>query len=164
MRRNSTSIESCQHDDINIVTVSVVRRRWTAPLKLRRPCVKHFTTFYTLLKHVSCKGFFCALGTLFCALVRKEAIFAVCKRCANEGFACMCKEKWFSATSIFQNLIDVNRISLSAACRWSTWIYLYSEENESGLKIVRYMLFCASNDRGLIRYSHLGGCLVYHSG
>ena len=37
--------------------------------------------------------FFCALGPLFCALVQEEAIFAVCKRCANEGFACMCKEK-----------------------------------------------------------------------
>ena len=24
--------------------------------------------------------------------MREEAIFAVCKRCANEGFACMCKE------------------------------------------------------------------------
>ena len=35
--------------------------------------------------------FFCARGPLFCALVREEAIFAVCKRCANEGFACMCK-------------------------------------------------------------------------
>ena len=37
--------------------------------------------------------FFCALRPLFCALVREEAIFAVCYRCANEGFACMCKEK-----------------------------------------------------------------------
>ena len=27
MRRNSTSLDSCQHDDINIVTVSVARRR-----------------------------------------------------------------------------------------------------------------------------------------
>ena len=36
--------------------------------------------------------FFCTLGPLFCALVREEAIFAICKRCANEGFACMCKE------------------------------------------------------------------------
>ena len=26
-------------------------------------------------------------------LVREEAIFVVCKLCANEGFACMCKEK-----------------------------------------------------------------------
>ena len=101
MRRNSTSLDSCQHDDINIATVNVARRRWTAPLKPRKPCVKHFTTFYALLKHVSPKGdyftpkdyFFCALGPLFCALVREEAIFAACKRCANEGFACMCKEK-----------------------------------------------------------------------
>ena len=31
-------------------------------------------------------------GPLFCTLVRQEAIFAVCKRCANEGFACMCQE------------------------------------------------------------------------
>ena len=55
MRRNSTSLNSCQHDDINIVTVSVARRRWRAPLKPRRPCVKHFTTFYALVKHVSPK-------------------------------------------------------------------------------------------------------------
>ena len=41
--------------------------------------------------------FFCTLGPLFSALVREEAIFAVCKRCANEGFACLCKEKDFSA-------------------------------------------------------------------
>ena len=27
MGRNSTSLDSCQHDDINIVTVSVARRR-----------------------------------------------------------------------------------------------------------------------------------------
>ena len=56
MRRNSTSLDRCQHDDINIVTVSVARRRWTAPLKPQRPCIKHFTTFYALLKHVSPKG------------------------------------------------------------------------------------------------------------
>ena len=90
-RRNSTSLDSCQHDDISIV--SVVWRRWTAPLKPRRPCVKHFTTFYTLLKRFIQGPFFSALGPLFCALVREETIFAVCKRCANEGFACMCKEK-----------------------------------------------------------------------
>ena len=42
--------------NVNIVTFSVARRRWTAPLKPRRPCVKHFTTFYALLKHVSPKG------------------------------------------------------------------------------------------------------------
>ena len=56
MRRNSTLLDSCQHDDINIVTISVARRCWTAPLKPWRPCVKHFTTFYALLKHVSPKG------------------------------------------------------------------------------------------------------------
>ena len=33
MHRNSTSLNSCQHDDINIVTVSVARRRWTARSK-----------------------------------------------------------------------------------------------------------------------------------
>ena len=38
---------------------------------------------------------FCALGPLFCALVREKAIFAVCQRCANESFACTCKEKVF---------------------------------------------------------------------
>ena len=56
MRRNSTSLNSCKHDDINIVTVSVARRRWTAPLKPRKPCVRHFTTFYALVKHVLPKG------------------------------------------------------------------------------------------------------------
>ena len=39
------------------------------------------------------KAIFCALSLLFCALVWEEAIFAVSKRCANEGFACICKEK-----------------------------------------------------------------------
>ena len=34
-----------------------------------------------------------ALGSLFCALVWEEAISVVCKRCANEGFACMGKEE-----------------------------------------------------------------------
>ena len=66
MRRNSTSLDRCQHDDINIVIVSVARRRWTAPLTPRRPCVNHFTTFYTLLKHVSPEGhFFALLGHYF---------------------------------------------------------------------------------------------------
>ena len=66
MRRNSTSLDSCQHDDINIVTVRVARRRWTALLKPRRPCVKHFTTFYALLKHVASKGdYFTPKGHFF---------------------------------------------------------------------------------------------------
>ena len=66
MRRNSTSLDSCQHDDINIVTVSVARRRWMAPLKPRRPCVKHFTTFYALLKHFPPKGdYFTPKGHVF---------------------------------------------------------------------------------------------------
>ena len=66
MRRNSTSLDSCQHDAINIVTVSVARRRWTAPLKPRRPCVKNCTTFYALLKHVSPKGdYFTPKGYFF---------------------------------------------------------------------------------------------------
>ena len=66
MRRNSTSLDRCQHDDINIVTVSVARRRWTTPLTPRRPCVKHFTTFYALLKHVSLKGdYFTPKGLFF---------------------------------------------------------------------------------------------------
>ena len=66
MRLNSTSLDSCQHDDINIVTVSVSRRRWTTPLKPRKPCVKHFTTFYALLEHVSPKGdYFTPKGHFF---------------------------------------------------------------------------------------------------
>ena len=56
MRCNSTSLDSCQYGDIIIVTVSVARRRWTAPLKPRRPCVNHFTTFHALLKQVSPKS------------------------------------------------------------------------------------------------------------
>ena len=103
MRRNQTSLKSCQYDDINIVTVGVARWRWTAPLKPRRPCVKHFTTFKRSIQTRFTQGrlfytqgsFFCALGLLFCALVREEAIFAVCNRCANEGFACMCEENVF---------------------------------------------------------------------
>ena len=43
MRRKSTLLNSCQHNDINIVTVSIARRRWTAPLKPRRPRVQYFT-------------------------------------------------------------------------------------------------------------------------
>ena len=108
MRRNSTSLNSCQHDDINIVTVSVARRCWTVPLKPRRPCVKHFTTFYAVVKHVSPKGdclhpraIILRPRAIFCALVREEAIFAVCKWFANEGFACMCEEKkLFTSTKL----------------------------------------------------------------
>ena len=116
MRRNSTSLDSCQHVDINIVTVSVARRRWTASLKSRRPCVKHFTTFYALVGSSKTRftqgrlfytqgPLFCALGPLFCALVREKAIFAVYKWCANEGFACMCKDKLFFFTHTCQNLV-----------------------------------------------------------
>ena len=53
--------------------------------------------FYNILRSIKTRftqgPFFCALGPLFCALVREEAIFAVCKRCANEGFACVRKKK-----------------------------------------------------------------------
>ena len=31
-------------------------------------------------------------GLLFCAQVPEVAIFAASKRCANDGFACMCKD------------------------------------------------------------------------
>ena len=56
--------------------------------------------FYALVRYFTPKGdyltsngpLFCALGPLFCALVREEVISAVCKRCANEGFAYMSKE------------------------------------------------------------------------
>ena len=41
MRHNLTSLNTCQHD-VDIVTVCVARRRCTAPLKPRRPCVKYF--------------------------------------------------------------------------------------------------------------------------
>ena len=60
--------------------------------------------FYRILRSIKTRStqgrlfytqgpFFCALAPLFCALVREEAIFAACKRCAKEGFACVCKEK-----------------------------------------------------------------------
>ena len=63
--------------------------------------------FYHILRSINPRAFFCALGLLFCALVREEAIFAVCKRCANEGFTCMCKEK-----SILLLYISVSMFSL----------------------------------------------------
>ena len=44
------------------------------------------------------------LGPLYCALVREEAIFAACKRCANESYACMCKEKYVET---FRKLMSV---------------------------------------------------------
>ena len=60
--------------------------------------------------------FFCTLGLLFCALVREEAIFAVCKRCANKVFACMCKEKY--------DIQQVVEIGLqSRVIRYSSSIY-----------------------------------------
>ena len=77
MRRNLTSLNTCQND-VNIVTICVTRQR--------------------------CTALFCALGPLFCALVREEAIFAACKRCANEGFACMCKENVIYLTMLCLNL------------------------------------------------------------
>ena len=83
MRGNSTSFDSCQHDDINIVTVSVARRRWTAPLKPRRSYVKHFTTFYALLKHVSPKGdYFTPKGHFFAPWGHYFA-----HRCENRPFS-----------------------------------------------------------------------------
>ena len=58
--------------------------------------------------------FFCALGPVSCALVREEAIFAVFKRCANEGFACMCKEDEFFVL-IINRLAYVRFLHLSFA-------------------------------------------------
>ena len=53
--------------------------------------------FYHILRSIKTRftqgRLFYTQGPFFCALVREEAIFAVCKRCANEGFAYMCKEK-----------------------------------------------------------------------
>ena len=42
---------------------------------------------------------------LFCALVRKETIFAVYKRCVNEGFECMYKENIFLTVFSIKNFI-----------------------------------------------------------
>ena len=85
MRRNSTSLDSCQHDDSDIVTISVARRRWTAPLKPRRPCVKHFTTFYALLKHVSSRAIILHQRAIF---LRPRAI--ILRTSARRGhFRCL---------------------------------------------------------------------------
>ena len=93
-------INNCQHDDINIVTVSVATRRWTASLKPRRRFLHSSKTRFTQgrLFYSQCP-LFCAIGPLFRALVREEAIFAVCKRCANEGCARMCQENIISLIS-----------------------------------------------------------------
>ena len=40
----------------------------------------------SLSSHTCYTSYFYAQGPLFCALVREEAIFVVCKWCANEGF------------------------------------------------------------------------------
>ena len=53
---------------------------------------------------------FCTLGPLFCAMVREEAIFAVCKRCANEGFTCMCKEKDFTHMLAALAFVPINDV------------------------------------------------------
>ena len=43
------------------------------------------------------KGHYVALSGYYFALqCRNSAIFAVCKRCANAGFACMCEQKFIS--------------------------------------------------------------------
>ena len=106
---------SSQHDDINIVSVSVARRRWTAPLKLRKTVFQAFYHILRIIKTRCTQGrlfypqgpFFCALGPLFCALVREEAIFAHCKWCANEGFACMCNENIFDAYIMYNSVIEL---------------------------------------------------------
>ena len=41
MRRNSTSLNTCQHD-VNIVIVCVAKQRCTASFKTRKPCLEHF--------------------------------------------------------------------------------------------------------------------------
>ena len=58
---------------------------------------------------------FCALGPLFCALVREEAIFAACKLCVNEDFACMCREK--------EIIIIVKKIN------FDNWIHVWLKKN-----------------------------------
>ena len=96
MRRNSTSLNSCQHDDINIVTVSVARRCWTAPLKERRPCVKHFTTFYALAKHDLPKGDYFTPKGHFCAHWCEKRQFSLSVNGAQTRVlhACVKKDKF----------------------------------------------------------------------
>ena len=91
------------------------RRAPTARFRLlyRNILLRSSKTFYT-------KGpLFCAPGKLFCALVRKEAIFAVRERCANEGFACMCKENniFFGCYNIDGELNLRGTISLESFMR-----------------------------------------------
>ena len=79
MRRNSTSLDSCQHDDTDIVTVSLARRRWTAWLKPRSACVKHFTTFSCLGKTLRDSFFYAGsdwyIRTYSCILIGREKIY-----------------------------------------------------------------------------------------
>ena len=105
MRRNSTSLDSCQHDDIKIVTVSVARRRWTAPSNPRRPCLKHFITFYALLKHVSSKGdYFAPKGHYFAHWCEKRS-FALSVNGAQTRVLHACVKKTNFGVKDRQNLI-----------------------------------------------------------
>ena len=65
---------------------SKMRRNWTFLNTCRRDA--------NIVKHFALKGHFLRSGALFCALLRKEAIFAVLQRCGNEGFARMYKENY----------------------------------------------------------------------
>ena len=88
MRHNSISLNTCQHE-VNIVTVASL-----GGSVQHRYC--HVYRGWSILrssKTLYAQGpLFCALGSLFCALVREEAIFTESKRYAHEGFPCMCKE------------------------------------------------------------------------
>ena len=65
-----------------------------------------------------------SIYNIICAFFKyefwEEAIFAVCKRCANEGFACMCKEKkfYYEKSNIF-----TSRIVLPEEV--NLWFYYY---------------------------------------
>ena len=97
MRRNSTSFDSCQHDDINIVTFSAARRRWAAPLMPRRPCVKHFTSFYALLKHVLPKGdYFTPKGHYFAHWCEKRPFSLSVNGAQTMVLHACVKKKFFS--------------------------------------------------------------------
>ena len=55
--------------------------------------VCHLSPYLHKLCLISWQNLFMKHFKFLSWLVREEAIFVVCKLCANEGFACMCKEK-----------------------------------------------------------------------
>ena len=75
--------------------------------------------------------------------MREEAIFAVCKRCANEGFACMCKEKYFEKSIVLKepvnNYLGDNRyIKATKVGNLVSFFYAFGKQNEVNMNNVFY--------------------------